>query len=245
MSQILSTSNFEDQYVTFKLGTDLVAVKLTEIETIKLVDSIIPIPRAPNHVVGVANIEDSIVPLIDLDVLLSLRKKEIHASSIIIIVSIDKARFGLYTHDLPRVTTLENIESKDLTSSIIPSEWVVGYSNNGDLNILVLNPERFWIGLGSSELAGPSISQEEVTFLPTEKQTELESVKVEEASIKEVKDKKPKKSKKSKKNGKKKRSKTEKSEKVDEEELLPSPEGNEKEEKPTESDKEDIIDATE
>ena len=37
MSQILSTSNFEDQYVTFKLGTDLVAVKLTEIETIKQV----------------------------------------------------------------------------------------------------------------------------------------------------------------------------------------------------------------
>ena len=157
MSQIVESENFEEQYVTFNLNKSLVAIKLSEIETIQLVEEIVPIPRAPDHVLGIANIENSVIPIIDLSCLVSKKKSTVAATPITIIISIESAVFGLYSDELPKVIPLSKIY-KNAPKSIkldIPKDWILGYSKIGTKALPILNPDQFWVGLGPTEVIGP------------------------------------------------------------------------------------------
>jgi valyl-tRNA synthetase len=185
-------------------------------------------------VVGIANIENSIIPIIDLEVLLGMKEKEISPNAIAIIVSIEAAVFGLYTIDLPKVISLEKIgqEAPEGFKVEFPEEWISGYSKEEGQIIPVLNPEMFWIGLGSSEINGPTIksdriSQDQVTFISKEAEEKLEV----EKQVEEAKAKKPKEEKKKKKTKKGKKEEKLEVEKQVEEAKTQKPEEEKKEKK--------------
>ncbi|OLS17057.1 MAG: hypothetical protein HeimC2_45100 [Candidatus Heimdallarchaeota archaeon LC_2] len=158
MSAVENTQTMDNEYLTFYIGKELVAIKLKFVETIEFITEIIPIPRAPPHVTGVAKIENSIIPIINLDVLLNCDVKRDDESPIAVIISIDTAVFGIYISEPPKVTTtdLSMSEVTGYKNGEIPIHWFLGQMKLDGLSFFVLDPTKFWIGLGTSEIVGPS-----------------------------------------------------------------------------------------
>ena len=159
ITEVVQTEAIEEQYLTFNLGENLVGIQLRLVEIIEFVPEIIPIPRAPNHVLGVANIENAIIPIIDLELLLKYKNKSSIGKAISIIIAIESAVFGVHIAEPPKVVKLENrVQESPLTSSSnIPNDWIDGFFiDNMDNTVTILNPENFWIGLGKSEITGPA-----------------------------------------------------------------------------------------
>ncbi len=159
ISEVVQTEAIEEQYLTFNLGENLVGIQLKVVEIIEFISEIIPIPRAPDHVLGVANIENAIIPILDLELLLKYKTESLTDTVISIIIAIESAVFGIHIAEPPKVVLLENMidDPTMKISNDIPKDWIEGYFiDNMDKTVIILNPEKFWIGLGKSEITGPA-----------------------------------------------------------------------------------------
>ena len=56
----------ENQVVVFGLSTEFYAVDIASVESIVKVQSITPIPHAPDYIEGVTNLRGKVLPVIDL-----------------------------------------------------------------------------------------------------------------------------------------------------------------------------------
>ncbi len=215
ISELKRNQSLETEYLTFYIGDELVAIELKYVESIEFVSEIIPIPRAPHHVSGVTKIENSIIPIISLDDLLKSNPKQKTTNSIAIIISFDNVVFGIYISEPPKVSNYEEklLKADSKYTGIVPSQWIEGKIKHEDYSFLVLDPSKFWIGLGESEIVGPS-SKTDLVDIKSTSITEIKEKKLdkkkEKTKQKKVVDKKKEEPKEKKKENKKKKKKEEK-----------------------------------
>lgn len=86
-SEIIDES--ANQYLTFLLNGEEYGVEILKVQEIKSWGPYTPLPRSPEHVVGVINLRGAIVPIVDLRARMGLPTKEMTSTTAVIIISVD------------------------------------------------------------------------------------------------------------------------------------------------------------
>ncbi|MDH5401596.1 MAG: chemotaxis protein CheW [Candidatus Heimdallarchaeota archaeon] len=184
MAETVLDTHSMQQYLFFKLDSENVAIKLDNIETIQLSTEVVPIPRAPKFVLGVTNVENTIIPVINLEYFVNDKQTIDIDNAIIIVVSNEDTIFGLYSSSLPIVVT--NIEEIKERSEKIPTNWQVGtFKSESIERLTLLDPAKFWISLGDTEIISPVLQIDQ--SLQQVKEKDSKEAKKEEKTATETK----------------------------------------------------------
>lgn len=115
------------QILTFLLGEEKFALDIKLVDTIEYTMPVTFVPKAKAYVKGLINIRGSVLPVIDIDMILNQKNKLIDIKKFII-AKVDNEKLALAVSDIDDVL---EIEDKDV--EIICSEEntpVVNYDNN-------------------------------------------------------------------------------------------------------------------
>ncbi len=105
-----SFSDIEERnIVIFSVGGSEFALSIEDVSEINRLNSITPLPEAPSFIEGIINLRGDIIPIINMRVRLSFKRKEHDDSSRIVIVNIDGVKTGLI------VDSVEEIKSVPIT----------------------------------------------------------------------------------------------------------------------------------
>ena len=160
MSELIYYRNLEEQLLVFPVLGNSTGIELKYVNSISLISDLIPIPRSPDYILGIVNIDSNIYPVIDLDVLLSGNPPTTTKSRIISLIDIKSNIFGIHTHQLPNVIPGAVGDAKGKNPSI-PKKWIIGYTEHAELGkIPIIDPKKFWVGMGESEVVGPALDSE-------------------------------------------------------------------------------------
>ncbi|RKX71262.1 hypothetical protein DRP53_02255 [candidate division WOR-3 bacterium] len=122
------------RFLTFFLGDLNLALRIEEVEGVVEEVNPVPIPKAPKHVVGIANIRNRIVPLISLPHLLN---QELKVGKKWIIILSGEDRFLCEVDDIGEVVDCDEIRPTRDKSGLI-----TGLIEKGKSTFLVIDPGR-------------------------------------------------------------------------------------------------------
>lgn len=146
------------QVLTFSLNEETYGVDILRVQEIRGWSAVNRIPQTPPHVLGVLSLRGSIVPIVDLRVLLNLPSANFTPLTVIIVLSIKTAKgmseFGLVVDSVSDVVDVRGEDIKETPD--------LGGKLNADfIDSLATVAERMVILLDVDALIGrdPSLSQ--------------------------------------------------------------------------------------
>lgn len=83
------------QYLTFHVHEEEFGIDILQVQEIKGLSRITPIPNTPPHIQGVINLRGTVVPVLDLRAKLGLPQAEYNQFTVIVIVNIGERVVGL------------------------------------------------------------------------------------------------------------------------------------------------------
>lgn len=86
--------------IVFRLGTERVAMSVSDIREISAVTALVPIPCTPPWVLGVMNLRGSVVSVVDLRFFLGLKQEGILDLKKVVVVESDEIEVGLAVEDV-------------------------------------------------------------------------------------------------------------------------------------------------
>ncbi|WPU64138.1 chemotaxis protein CheW [Peredibacter starrii] len=101
------------QYLTFKIKQNVYGLEIRSVREIKHMQPVSALPDVPPYMVGVINLRDHIIPIMDLRIRLGVEETQFTKDTCIIVVESDSRRMGLIVDSVNTVT--------DLTDSQIDS----------------------------------------------------------------------------------------------------------------------------
>jgi purine-binding chemotaxis protein CheW len=137
-------SESANQYLTFLLNGEEYGVEILNVQEIKSWGPFTPLPRSPEHVLGVINLRGAIVPIVDLRARLGLPTKEMTSTTAIIIISVDYEQqvrtVGLVVDQVSEVYQLlpENIQASGDVNRPIDQEGYIKAFGHIDEKLLIL-----------------------------------------------------------------------------------------------------------
>lgn len=75
----------KETYLTFKLGQEYFAINVANVLEVLERQQITPVPRAPEHILGIINFRGNILPVVDTRQRFNLHDSEVHLNSILIV----------------------------------------------------------------------------------------------------------------------------------------------------------------
>ncbi|HEX2936264.1 MAG TPA: chemotaxis protein CheW [Bacteroidales bacterium] len=81
----------KETYLTFKLGQEFFAVGVANVLEVLERQQITPVPRAPEHILGIINFRGNILPVVDTRQRFNLFDSEAHVNSILIVFEMESA----------------------------------------------------------------------------------------------------------------------------------------------------------
>ncbi|MFK7915971.1 MAG: chemotaxis protein CheW [Pseudomonadales bacterium] len=136
------------QYLTFVLDTEEYAIDILRVQEIKSWSPVTPVPRAPDHLLGVINLRGAIVPVIDLRRRFHLEETTFTNKTAVIIVrsSHDQAEkvIGLVVDAVAEVYNFSatQIQSSANIGSSVDVDFVLGLAKADEKLVIVLNLEK-------------------------------------------------------------------------------------------------------
>ncbi|MFW9996463.1 MAG: chemotaxis protein CheW [Candidatus Odinarchaeota archaeon] len=130
--------------ITFSLGDSVFGVDVTQVSEVYTTKQVTSVPKAPEHVVGVANLRGQIITIIDLKSRLDLGHTEIDfenpVEQNILIVEIGDKKLGMSVDDVASVLTipLSKIETKIDLVSHIKAQFLRGIGKISEEELIVL-----------------------------------------------------------------------------------------------------------
>lgn len=118
--------NKSNQYVVFTLDEQPYALRLSTVERIVRVVEVTPLPKAPEIVLGVVNVQGQIIPVVNIRKRFRLQEREMNLNDQLIIAHTSKRTVALVTDVVNGV--VERSEQEVITSEkILPGlEYVEG-----------------------------------------------------------------------------------------------------------------------
>jgi len=154
MKEDPSTIEAKNQFLTFLLDKEEYGVEILNVQEIKSWGPYTPLPKSPDHVLGVINLRGAIVPIIDLRSRFKLpASKPTDTTAIIIVRSEheDQIRIiGLVVDSVSEVYQLreENVQdaaemhnSGDCPASSVPTNFVRAFGKIDDNLLILINLE--------------------------------------------------------------------------------------------------------
>jgi len=121
----------EEQAVVFLLGQESYGIDIFRVNEIIRLREITPIPKAEPHIRGLVNLRGKTIPVIDLNVRLSLPNSEDSDATRIIVVDNDGGHVGLVVDGVREAAPLEPQQVQDAPAMVsnLSEEFVRGVAS--------------------------------------------------------------------------------------------------------------------
>lgn len=136
-------NNSIQQLVVFSLDDLRFALPLSVVERVIRVVDISPLPKAPEIVMGIINLQGQPIPVVDIRQRFRLPKREIALSDQIIISRTSRRTIGIVVDGVAGVIECREQEITDAGKLVPGIEYVEGVARLEDGMILIHNIERF------------------------------------------------------------------------------------------------------
>ncbi len=131
----------EKQYVVFQLGQEEYGVEITSVQEIIRPPVITKVPTTPAHVIGITNLRDNIIPLVDLKKRFDLASTEDNDDTRMIIIKIDNHMMGIKVDKVLEVVEIssDKIKVSDDIYTEIDKEFISGIARLEDRIVILLD----------------------------------------------------------------------------------------------------------
>ena len=143
------------QVLTFMLSNEEFGVDILRVKEIRGWDQATPIPNTPDYVRGVINLRGTIVPIVDLRLLLGMPARRYGPTTVVIILSVQSAnRERIMGIVVDAVSDVHMIDQERLrpppTGSSMDAEFVMGLASIDKKMLIIVDVDQL---LNSGELA--------------------------------------------------------------------------------------------
>ena len=141
----LKTSDYQNSYLTFKLGKEEFAANVKNVLNILEYTRITEVPKAPEYMKGVINLRGEVLPVIDTRIKFGMSPAEIDSNTCIIVTEIqmdkEEVRIGALVDSVQQVLEIEEnqIEPCPTIGNQYNSEFISGMVVDNDKFIMILN----------------------------------------------------------------------------------------------------------
>lgn len=135
------------ELLSFKLGQEIYAVRLTSIRQIIKLVPITMVPRAPDHILGILSLRGTIIPVFDLRRRLRLGVTEPTRKSRIIVVAEGRYMIGMIVDEVLQVVRLPetSLEPPPSMLATVESEFVEGIGRTQNRMLILLSLEKIML----------------------------------------------------------------------------------------------------
>lgn len=134
----------EEQLVTFKLGDEEFAIKITDVQEINRMTEITHMPNAPVYIDGLVNLRGNIIPALNLRRRFGLSEKQRDDATRIIIVDVGNRKTGVVVDAVSEVLRFESSlveETPQIVSVDLDAKYIsgVGKLNGGKRMVMIID----------------------------------------------------------------------------------------------------------
>ena len=129
-----------NRWVTFRLADEIYGINVMQVQEVRRMTEIAPVPGAPGCVLGIINLRGNVVTVVDARELFALSRNDNTDQTRIMIVEINKLIVGLLVDSVAEVVNIQNsdIDSAPSIGNEDSSRYIQGvYSKSGEILILV------------------------------------------------------------------------------------------------------------
>ncbi len=140
-----SLLNQEGKYLFFMLGDQKFGIDILKISEIIRMVPVRPIPQAPFFIRGIINLRGSVVPVVDLRLLLQLGQNDNEQKSHIVVIEVDNGnqivQMGLVVDSVSEVKDIkaDDIEATPAAVANINTKYILGIAKLDDDMIILLD----------------------------------------------------------------------------------------------------------
>lgn len=165
ISSATETARLVTQYVTLGVGQEVFAVEVNRVHEILDLGPIVRLPNAPAHVLGMIDVRQHAVPVVDLRVKLGLSPTEATQQTRILVLDVEVGGrtvvLGLMADRVYEVTDLADhaIEPPPDIGMRWRSDYIRGVGRRGQSFVIIFDLSRLFTGeevplLGEEHLSG-------------------------------------------------------------------------------------------
>ena len=142
-----------NQLVVFTLDEQLYALPLVRVKRIVRVVEVTPLPKAPDIVLGVINLQGKIIPVMSMRTRFGLPEPDASLSDQIIVADTSTRTVGLLVNSVTGI--IKRTEDVTETEKIVPgAQYVEGISKTEDGILFIHNIDRFLSAKEEQQLDG-------------------------------------------------------------------------------------------
>ena len=151
-----------NQYLTFNLGEEAFAIEIGKVREVLDYTSITKVPRTPAFLRGVINLRGSVVPVIDLRMILNMSAIQKTVDTCIVIVDVDiegdTIQLGALADSVQEVVDIDvnQIGPPPKLGTKLNTEFIRGMGKRGDNFLIILDIDRVLSGEEFSAVATAS-----------------------------------------------------------------------------------------
>jgi len=131
----------EEQYVIFRLGEEEYGLDILTVQEIVRPQEITKLPNSPEHVLGLVDLREEVIPIIDLRRFFNLGKAEPNDDNRIIVINQQAHAFGIYVDAVCEVLqiNLKHIKTNEELDNNLNKEMLKGVAKVEDRLIILLD----------------------------------------------------------------------------------------------------------
>ena len=132
------------QFIVFKLGQEEYGVNILKVQEIVRPLKTTKLPQSPDYVVGIVNLREEIMPIIDLKIFLNLGSSEETEETKIIVLKQNEQILGILVDEVREVLRIskKKVKTSDAFEHKLKNEFISGIARvKGRLIILLDLPD--------------------------------------------------------------------------------------------------------
>jgi purine-binding chemotaxis protein CheW len=132
------------EFLTFTLGAEEYGVDILKVQEIRGYDTVTRLPDAPDYIKGVINLRGTIVPVVDLRLKFNLGKAEYDASTVMIVLNVERRVISVVVDGVSDVTALkpEQLRPAPEFGSVMDTRFITGIGAVDERMLILLDIER-------------------------------------------------------------------------------------------------------
>ena len=142
--QLGTGSGVVQEMLSFRTGAEEYAIDILKVQEIRGYETPTRIAGAPEALRGVVNLRGTIVPIVDLRLMLGCRAVSYDASTVVIILSLTDRTVGVVVDSVSDVIELsaEQIRPAPALDSAVDARFVRGIASVGERMLIVMDIEH-------------------------------------------------------------------------------------------------------
>lgn len=132
------------EFLSFRLGQEEYCLDILSVQEIRGYDTVTSIANTPVFIKGVINLRGNIVPIVDLRIKFNLKEVRYDATTIVIILNLNKKMIGIVVDSVSDVIGLpvDSIKEAPRFGSAINTEFISGMATFDNRMLIVVDIQR-------------------------------------------------------------------------------------------------------